>query len=201
MDKNIIKIINEEVSNFDFLDNDKHLAEQENVELLKNIDLQKQFICDFLLGKHDKYKIIGVSDAIIGGNWEESDFDDINKLSVDYSPKIEYKYDISKEPIVFDLFFQSDSISVGASGKEGGDDYEEERWVDSRFDYINWGDVDVTIFSNDGDEVEFTAFKKAPIRIQELFVREFISPLITNKTKMEISSSEFKDNIRNIPYC
>jgi len=201
MSKNIIKIINEEVSNFDFLGNDGHLVEQESIELLKNEDLQKQFICDFLLGKNNKYRIVGVSDAIIGGNWEEIDSDDINRLTIDYSPKIEYKYDDSKEPIRFDLFFESDSISVSASEKSGGDGYSEEQWVDSMFDYINWSDINVTIYTEDGDEIEFTAFKKAPIRIQGIFVREFIAPLIADETQMKISSSEFKDNIQNIPYC
>ena len=201
MSKNIIKIINEEVSNFDFLGNDSYLVEQESIELLKNEDLQKQFICDFLLGKNDKYGIISVSDAIIGGNWEEIDSDDINRLTIDYSPKIEYRYDDSKEPIRFDLFFKSDSISVRVSEKSGGDDYNEERWVNSMFDYINWSDINVTIYTEDGDEIEFTALKKAPIKIQEIFIREFIAPLIVDETQIKISSSEFKDNIRNTTYC
>jgi hypothetical protein len=43
------RIINEEISEFDFLGNEQYLKEQEVVDLLKNEDFQKQFICDSLL--------------------------------------------------------------------------------------------------------------------------------------------------------
>ena len=56
--KNIINIITEEVKQFDFLGNDERLKEQENNELLMNEELQKQFICDALLGRTDKVKIV-----------------------------------------------------------------------------------------------------------------------------------------------
>ena len=42
--KKIIKIINEVITEFDFLGNDEHLKGQEDITLLKNEDMQKQFI-------------------------------------------------------------------------------------------------------------------------------------------------------------
>ena len=54
--RDFIRIINEEISEFDFLGNEQYLKEQEIVDLLKNEDFQKQFICDSLLSINDYKK-------------------------------------------------------------------------------------------------------------------------------------------------
>lgn len=176
--KNVIKIINEVISEFDFLGNDEHSKEQETIDLLKNEDLQKQFICDALLNKN--VKNIGVSDARLGGNWDAENFDDASKLTIEYFLKIQYTYDPNKDPIIFDLDFDSDSISIGVTG---------------------WQDSDVTLFTTDGDEIPFVAFQKAPPRIQTLFIRNFTEGFIGKETGMDIRTKEMKDKVQNVPYC
>src|SRR5208283_5141494 len=95
--KNIIKIINEVISEFDFLGNDKNNKEQEIIDLLKNEELQKQFICDSLLNKKDRIKILNISDSTIGGNWDEVNTDNATTITIKYDLKIQYTYDINKE--------------------------------------------------------------------------------------------------------
>ena len=60
MKNDFVEIINEEIKNFDFLGNDEFLKEQEVTDLLINEDLQKQFICDSLLGRKDKVRVVKI---------------------------------------------------------------------------------------------------------------------------------------------
>ena len=203
--QDFIKVINEELSNFDFLGNDEFLKEQGNTDLLLDEDLQKQFICDSLLNKKSKIKIVEITDSRISGNWED-DPENANNLTIEYFLKLEYKYDLEQEPIRFDLNFYSDEVRIGKSGW-----YDKGSWGgtmadaiepsgDAWFDGFEWLDIDVTLNTPDGDEIKFVAFEKAPPRIKTLFIREYTQEFITNQT-MEIRTGEMKDKIQNVPYC
>lgn len=199
-----IKIINEEIKDFDFLSNDQDEKEREVTDFLRNEDFQKQFICDSLL-KKDTVKI-EIYDSSITGNWE-NDPGDVSKLSLEYFLRIEYKYDQTKEPIKFGLDFHGDNISIGKDGW-----YDAGSWGgtmadaiepsgDAWFDSFEWGDILVSLATEDGDDIEFTVFDKAPPKIQTLFVRHFCESYIENYTNLEIRTPEMRDKIQNTPYC
>jgi hypothetical protein len=199
--KDFINIINEELQKFDFLSNDEYLKEQESVELLLNEDLQKQFICDSLLNRNSKIKIIETIDSRISGNWDEMNFENADVLTIEYFVKIEYKYDVEKEPIIFDLNFYSDEVRIGVSGyHDSGNGIDRAPEGDSWFDSFEWLDINVTLNTVDGDEIKFVAFEKAPPRIKTLFIRGFTERLIEGQT-LEIRTREMKDKIQNVPYC
>ncbi len=195
-----IKIINEEISNFDFLGNDEVLKEQETNDLLMNEDLQKQFICDSLLNKRDKVKILKIVEANITGNWDEPNVEDANRLSLDYSLDIEYIYDTTKEPIFFNLTFAADKIDISVNGWSERGSYEVEPSGDAWYDGFDWNDIDVILYTMDGDTVKFLAFEKAPPKIKVLFIREFTQNFIENET-LEFRTIEQRDTIKNTPYC
>lgn len=203
--KDFIKIINEEIKNFDFLSGDEFNKEQETIDLLQNEDLEKQFICDSLLNKSDKIKIVKILDSHISGDWEESP-ENANRLSLEYSLDIKYHYDSTKEPLKFNLSFQADDISISVDGwynpgKLGGTtdmDYPSEG--ESWYNGFNWSDINVTLSTMEGDEVQFTAFEGAPPKIQTLFIREYTQNFIESQT-LELRTPELKDNVRNTPYC
>jgi hypothetical protein len=168
VDRNIIKAINEEITNFDFLNNEKHEISLDDIRLMENEDFQKQFIVDFLTGKSDKYEIIDSIEVNLVGDWENINDSDIdNKIGLECNVDLEYSYDINKEPIKFSLLFESDNISVS-----NGD--------------INWDDVNVTLFTPEGDEIKFTAFEKAPDNIRDLFIREFIYDVFKEENGIEL---------------
>jgi len=198
--KDFIRIINEEISDFDFLNNDKYQKEKESVDILNNEDFQKQFICDSLLNKQNKIKI-DVTESTIGGDWENSP-EDTSTLTIRYFLNIEYSYDQEKEPIVFDLDFYSDNISIG---KEESDNISTDSYTqqtnDEWFNSFDWGDINVTLNTTNGDEIDFKAFRIAPNKIKVLFIREYIADYISNHTNLDIRTPEMKDNIQNIPYC
>jgi hypothetical protein len=204
--KNFIKIINEEVNKFDFLRNEDYLKEQEITDLLQNEDFQKQFICDSLLERKSKIKTT-VFESRMGGNWEDDNFDDASKATLEYFLKIEYKYDQTKEPLKFDLSFYSDSISISKtgwhdSGRLGGTpDTDIESSGEAWFNGFNWNDINVDLNTTEGDAIEFKAFMHAPPKIKVLFIREYTESFIGNYTNMDIKTPEMRDKIQNVPYC
>ncbi len=178
----LLRIINEEISNFDFLNNDKYEKEMDVVRLVSNEDFQKQFICDTLLNKKDRIKI-SINDSGVGGNWEDEP-EDVTYLTLEYLTTIEYKYDPSKDSVKFSLDFSSNKINVSASGwnNPGNWGRYEEPSSDKWFDSIYWSDIDVNLYSVDGDEIKFIAFEKAPTEIQNLFIRAFTETFIESST-------------------
>ena len=200
--KDFIRIINEEISEFDFLNNQQYQKDREYVDLLNNEDLQKQFICDSLLRKGN-IKILDTLNSQIGVDWEESG-DDATNLTLEYYLKIQYTYDTNKEPIIFDLQFDdNDGIGIGK-----GSDYQQGNYGTYTppsggdwFDYFDWRDILVSLSTADGDEIKFIAFEKAPDRIKTLFIREYTERYIENYTGLNIKTAEMRDNVQNIQYC
>jgi hypothetical protein len=202
--KDVLKVINEVISEFDFLGNEEYSKEQENIDLLKNEDFQKQFICDSLLNKN-KLKT-SVFESNVGGDWQ-NDSEDASKLTLEYFLKIEYKYDQNKEVIKFDLNFSSEAIDISKN-----DDYDSGRFggtTDSDvapsgsewFNRFNWNDIEVNLNTTEGDDIDFLAFKKAPPKIKMLFIREYTESYIGTYTSMDIKTPESNVNIQNTPYC
>lgn len=195
-----VKIIKEEISNFDFLGNDEYLKEQEVSDLLKNEDLQKQFICDSLLDKTNKVNIKRIVDSQITGNWDEINREDANRISLSYSIDIEYKYDVQQEPINFNLYFSAEKIDIGINGWSNAGSYEDEPSSDSWYDVFDWNDISVSLYTPEGDDVDFITFANSPPRIQVLFMRHYLENFIESET-FELRTSDMKDNIQNTPYC
>lgn len=195
--KEVIKIINEEISDFDFLGNDEYQKEKENIDLLSNEEFQKRFICDSLLNKNVK---IEVYDSRIGGNWE-GDIEDANSLSIEYYLIIDYKYDQTKEPIKFNLDFTSDDVGISMGERTDRGTYDTPPSAEAWFNYFNWSDIDVTLSTADGDQIDFVAFKKAPMKIQSLFIKHYTIDYIYSYTGADFRTSDAKDSVKNVPYC
>lgn len=203
-DKKIIKIINEEISKFDFLGNDEYLKEQEIVNLLQNEDLQKQFICDSLINP-TKIKI-DVLDNVISDDSSGSFFSQPNHLRVEINLNVTYKYDQSKEPLELSLGFYGNNINISIDS-----DYDPGRWGATTDDaiapsggdwinYIDWSDIDVKLYTIDGDEIEFTAFKRAPVKIQNIFIREYCQDNIEKWGNYPIKERR-PDKVQEVLYC
>jgi len=192
--KYILKIINEEINNFDYLGNDAQQKEDELLNLLKTEEFQKQFICDILLRKNNIKRKVDY--ANIGGDYEENE---PSYLTLEYFIDFEYQYDINKEPIKFTIDFDGNSIGVSVHTTDDAGSYHTQPHSESHYSDIEWHDINVTMHTIDGDEIDFIAFKKAPIKIQELFIRENVEGFISNET---FNTSELnKEKIQNIPYC
>lgn len=198
----IIKIITEEIQEFDFLGNEEHSNEMEIIGLLQNEDFQKQFICDALLRKNEVKN--NVTDNMVSDNSKL--FSGPSSMNIEINIDVSYKYDQTKEPVEFSLSFIGDNIEVNTDS-----DYDAGRWGVSTddavapsggdwIDYIDWGKIEVKLYTIDGEEIKFIAFEHAPPKIQDLFVREYCEGNIENKSDYRIEV-EPADKIQNIPYC
>jgi len=192
--KQITRIINEEINNFDYLDNDKQTKEDELYNLLNNEDFQKQFICDFLLRKDNVIK--KVDESRIGGNYED---DEPTYISLEYFVDYTYTYDSKKEPIAFSISFNGDKIGISVHSQTDKGDYYTPSHTEEYYTGVMWNDVEVEMYGHDGSDIDFIAFKKAPQKIRELFIRDNIENFISDQT---YDTGKLKrDNIRSIPYC
>lgn len=192
--KDFIKIINEEISSFDFLNNNSLLKEEDAINLLNNEDFQKQFICDLLLKKNNIKE--NVFESRIGGDYDN---DEPSKLTLDYSINFEYQYDQTKEPVKFTIQFYSDNINIETYSNVSPGNYMNPSYTDTYYTYIDWNDINVNMFTLDGDEINFTAFIKAPEKIKELFIRENVEDFISNETYN--TNYLKKEKFQNISYC
>lgn len=195
MDGNkLIRIINETIEDFDFLANESALKEQEIIDLLKNEDLQKRFICDSLLEKKDKIKILSNETARLGGNWED-DPENANMLTVEYDLKVQYTYDKTKEPLIMGLYFYGNSVRINVSSEYDRGNYMSPPEGKSWFNNIEWEDIDVQLLTEDGDDVRFIAFEKAPFNIKKIFIREYVESFITSYTNMGVQDRIDKSQV------
>lgn len=195
--KDFLRLINEEISKFDFLGNDQFLKEEENLDLLKNEDFQKQFICDTLLKRKERVKTTDVVESTFDSNWERNGY-----MSIHYIIELAYTYDSLKEPANIGLHFHGDQISYSIDGRDVPGD----RWTAPRdeawFSEINWSDIQVELFAVDGgDEIEFKAFDKAPERIKNLFLRDFLGDFIGDNAGKDMVTPADLDNASKVGYC
>jgi len=199
--RELVKIIDEVVSDFDFLGNDANQKGVDSANILKNEDFQKQFICDSLLNKNTKMKI-DILDAIVSGDYEEGP-EEASKINIEYNLKIHYTYDQSKEPVIVELTFDGDNVPIGVDS-----DYDKGVWAGTMPDStppsggdwvssIDWGYIAVKMWF-EGEEVPFTAFEKAPVRIKNIFIREYCKDAIEDNIPVR---EKRPDSVRNIPYC
>ena len=188
-----IKIINEEISTFF----DNYTDEEKTLNTLKDEKFQKKFICDFLLGKGDITQ--EVVDANIGGDYDDNE---PSKLTLDYD--IDFEYSSQK----FTIGFSGNNIGIDVysrfdGGRLGGTpDTDIEPQGEAYYTAINWDDINVSMFTLDGYEIDFIAFKKAPENIQELFIRENVENFISRNTlstdRLKIDKNELTSYCKDV---
>lgn len=184
--KDFFKIINEEISEFDYLNNDEYLAEQEDINRLKEEFFQKQFIMDSITKMNDKIKL---TDIDIGIGYIDPELGETqhNDLYIEYSANVEYKFNENEEPIKFNISFGNyDTVSYTTGGYSDPGDYHTKPEGESYIDSLNWYEIPVSLYSLEGDEIEFKAFNKEPENVRELFVRSYLEDAIENKTGFDI---------------
>lgn len=187
MKKNIIDIIKEEVNDFDFLGNRKVLEDNDIINLLKNRDFQKQFICDTLLN-NDKIKTVDTISSNISGNWEDGN--DGGKMNIEFYQKLSYLYDKTKNPIEFNLDIDGTDISFHTTTiNDDTTNYSESKFTD-----IDWDSFNVTISTLDGDNIKFEELDSAPSNIRNLFIKENIKYLLFNETSISFDGLDIRNS-------
>jgi hypothetical protein len=195
--KSLVKIINEVISEFDFLGNEEYTKEEENVTLLKNEEFQKQFICDSLV-KKEKIKTLQVVQSDFSGDWEKNGY-----LTIDYIVELAYTYDAQKEPAKFGLQLKGDRIGYSEDGRSSPGDNMTAPVDEAWFNQIDWDAIDVKMFmvGERDDDIEFLAFEHAPKRIQHLFLNDFLGDFIGEWAGRGMGTPADYDNATKVGYC
>ena len=109
--KDFIRVINEEISKFDFLSNDAYLKEEELFEMLGTEQFQKQFIIDAITKFKDKINLDNNAAYISSDTNSDNSFYSPDGF-IEYPAKIIYEYDKEKEPIMFEVLFNSNNTDL-----------------------------------------------------------------------------------------
>ena len=178
--KDFIRIINEEVGEFDFLNNEKYKKEQEIYDLLQNPQFQKQFIIDSITKMRDRISF----DEFFARVYNDPDFQDQyhSDMNLEINVELLYNYNPSEDPIKFALVFDGTNINYETGSEDSIGDYQTPSYSDRWYKSISWNEIDVNLYTIEGDEIEFIAFKKAPNNIKELFIRAYAEDVIEKET-------------------
>jgi len=168
--KDIIKIINEVYTEFDFLNNDKI---QKNVEikgLLQEEMFQKQFIVDSI-------SYMGSKINIINTDFTYKFINDTN-IELSYSATIEYKY--NDDNLKFNIFIGDMNLYEIVMNKKQLLKENIEQYN------INWKNLPVKLYTLDLESINFKAYKNESPEIKEEFVKAYIEDLVDNITNNTI---------------
>lgn len=177
MDKLLLKIINEEINDFDFLSNEQHEKDQENNRILRDEKFQKQFIIDSITRMRDKIKI-DASDSEVYNDPEVTLDNYHNDMNIESNIEVTYQYSPEKQPLRFDLSFVGKGIGYATDYDKDIETGYGESWYRS----IDWENINTHLYTDDGEEIKFMALEKAPEKIYELFVRSYIESVIEENT-------------------
>lgn len=179
--KKFIRIINEEIAEFDFLNNKKKIQEEEAIKLLHDEIFQKKFIIDSILYIKEKISFDN-SDAVVRNDPDVKDDDNHNDLQIDFNSDIIYEY--NDKPIKFEISFIGNNINYSTDYTSTPSTYTYPGDFESWYTSIDWNDIEVSLFTVDGDDIDFIAYKKAPNKIKELFIRSYVEPIIEKYTEV-----------------
>jgi len=196
--RNISKIILEELQNFDFLNVNTNNNKQEINDLIMNRDFQKRFICDSILHKNERIKILDISNQDIDMDYDVIERTKVLGININYTVKISYKYDTTKEPLTLTLEFNGRNIQ---SDNDGVDEKDTTGHFEITFSSIDWGSIEVTLYNDDNDEIEFNEVKTR--KINSLFIRAYLEDFFIDTTGFELGYlyKNNNDKTQAINYC
>lgn len=151
--KVLIKLINEEIEKYDYLNNDARKKEQEFHSVLNNYEFQKQFIVDSISNKNK----LNLNTTDIDIKIIEKDRS--NYFSINYDINVEYNFDNNKNPINIILDFYGDDIKYNINGE----------FIDAE-----WNKINIKIYSKFGDQIKFKDLEDKNSKIYKLFVKEYL---------------------------
>ena len=147
--KKIYRLINEEISEFDFLGMDHNSKEEAHDEVLSSKDFQTNLVIDIVNNPNDNNKFKKISTTFV--NKDVDSFNDLERVEVEIDITYSYK---EKD---YDLIFLLD-------GEKDGED-------------IKFSDYNLKLFSKAGDKIDFEWIKKNE-KLYNTFVESLVSPYL-----------------------
>lgn len=165
-----IRIIKEEVSSMDFLNNEKFIERDSEMNLLNSKIFQNGFVSDVLNGFNNIKTNINTSQINIDD--VKCDSNDYNELNFEIEYNINYKFKSNVPPLNFTITFIGDNIQ-----------YESDCDSDNNvIDIIDWKSIEVILYTNNGDRINLNVIDNNS-NIYEYFIKHFIDNNIINQIK------------------
>jgi hypothetical protein len=172
VNKEFIRIINEEISNFDYLNNTKLSEQQDVLTTLQTPEFQKMFILDSI-SHREKIKEDVIDSRII-----DDVSNDTGHFNVEYISNIEYQYE--NAPIKFQIYFDGHKVRCDLSTTITKGSYDVPDDIESFLTSVDWTSINVYLYSANGDEIPFTELEKAPFKIKEMFIKDYLEDIVRN---------------------
>ena len=181
--KEIITIINEEISGYNYIGLDELSAQDSNTELLESKEFQTQFVHDVVNNFKNTVKLGDVStlqttEEDLFNHGEETG----NALNIEYDVNIIYTY--LGRNIKLMVSFVGNNIGYGMGGYYNAGNYGEYTPPegDAYYTYVKWGDIDFKMYSDDGAEIDFNWVGTNP-KLYETFIKRFVEDVLTYDIK------------------
>jgi len=168
--KDIIRIINEELQEFDFLGTNEAEQEQDYATFLNDRTFQTRLIHDIINNYGDKTRF--KDEEVTYQRTTEDDILQNERLDVEYGVDLTYMYDGKDIRLSFNL--NGDNISHDLDHYDRPATYETPPEGDIWYNSIDWDDIDLDIFDDDGNEINFDWLKK-----NNNLYRRVISTMVT----------------------
>lgn len=147
--KSLYKLINEEISNFDFLGIENEKSEIVHNEVLTSKDFQTSLIIDLINDFNNKNKFKKMSITFVNKDVDMFDQSEIIEAELDLT------YSFNEKD--YDLIFFIDGYRDG--------------------DNIPYNDFELKIFSKAGDQIKFDWIEKNE-KLYNTLIKEIVSPLV-----------------------
>lgn len=147
--KELYRMINEQISEFDFLSMDNSNAESERDTILNSKDFQTSLIIDLINDFNNKNKFKKMSITFVNKDVDMFDQSEIIEAELDLT------YSFNEKD--YDLIFFIDGYRDG--------------------DNIPYNDFELKIFSKAGDQIKFDWIEKNE-KLYNTLIKEIVSPLV-----------------------
>ena len=182
--KDIIRIINEEISNFDFLSMDQIREDEEDFNTINSKEFQISFVNDILNNIHDKTKFKEFKDLYKNTNEDDLEIDPDwgnTPLNIEYDLEVKYIYNGKEIPIT--LHFEGKEINYDPNIETSRGDYLTPSYERMSYRDIDWGDIELTVYDSEGDDVNFDWLKN-----NEKLYYQFVKQLVRGIFRYDIAN-------------
>jgi hypothetical protein len=173
--KQIIRLINEEISNFDFLGLDEIKQEDSIESVLKSRDFQVRFVNDVLRNFNDGTIFKDKEEIEQSSNVEDLQPDGYEKLNVTYI--IDFKYNYQGKDMPLSIIIEGNNVWYDLQVTNDPGDWYTPPSGEASLD-IDWNDFGVKIMYDGEIEVELDWLYKNK-ELYKKFVQMFIGNLVS----------------------
>jgi len=174
--KQLIRIINEEISNFDYLSQEQ-IQEEDNMQgVLKSRDFQTKLVYD-LINNWNNPNIIKNKQVIEQtSNVDQLEPDSVQRLNVSFIADFNYDYSGNEMPLT--IIVEGQDMWQDLQVNRDGGDYMTPPSADATLNY-DWTEIGVKVMYDGEYEVELDwLYEEKNKKLYEKFVQHFVGNLL-----------------------